>query len=299
MWKNNRLKYLSLSLLTASMIGGSGCGLTGGDVLQRAAGAAIGVSAAYLTPISVQDEIQLGQQMIRQVATEYKEYTANPALVSYVRSIGAKVAANASRKNELNYQFYILDSPEINAFTIPGGSVFITTEALKYIKNEAELAAVLGHEVGHNERKHPVATIRRAMAAQGLAQGALSSGDSAIVQMIASLSLNLILNGYSRTQEKEADETGVVLASKLNYNPQALSGFLNTLLSVYGSNPSKLVQLFETHPGPQERVTNINNFIAKNHITVTAPVTNSTRYTQAVSVLPPKIDLNKANSRPQ
>lgn len=299
MIKNNKFSLAALTFITASMIGTSSCGLTNSEIISRAAQGAINASAAYLTQITPRDEAQIGQQMMRQVASKFKEYTANPALISYVRSVGVQVVKNAVRKNEVNYQFYVLDSPVVNAFTIPGGAVFITTESLKYIKNEAELASVLAHEVGHSENKHTVSTIRRAMAAQGLAEGALRQGDSALVQIIASLSLNLILNGFSRSQEKQADETGVMLASKLGYSTQALSGFLQTLSKLSGGDPSNLVKLFQTHPGSSERITNINNFIAKNRIIITTPVTNETRYKQFISVLPPKIDLKRANTRPQ
>jgi predicted Zn-dependent protease len=296
MLKNKKINNICLSLFTASVIGTSSCAMTGSEIVQRAAGAAINAGSAYLIPISAQDEIQIGQQEIRQVASEFKEYTANPALVSYVRSVGANLVKNATRKNELNYQFYVLDSPVINAFTIPGGSVFITTELLKYINNEAELAAVLGHEIGHNEKKHPVTSIRRAMAAQGLAQGALREGDSALVQIIASTTLNLILNGYSRAQEKEADTQGVLLSTKLGYSPQALTGFLKTLSDATGGEPSKLAKYFQTHPGSNERIANINNFIAQNHITVSTPFTNQAKYKQFVSVLPAKVDQKKVNN---
>jgi predicted Zn-dependent protease len=299
MRKNNKIKYLTLSLFTSSMILTSSCGLTGGEVLQRAAGAAINASSAYLVQITPQDEIQLGQQMSKQVASEFKVYTGNSALINYVRTIGADVVKYANRKNELTYQFYVLDSPVINAFTIPGGSVFVTTEALKYMKNEAELAAVLGHEVGHNEMKHTVSTIRRAMAAQGIAEGALRQGDSALVQIIAGLTLNLILNGYSRSQEKEADQVGVLLATKASYSPLALTGFLQSLSNATGGDPSRIVQLFQTHPGSAERIANINSYIAKNNITVKNPILNEIRFKNNIAVLPPKTDLKTVNTKPQ
>ncbi len=292
MMQNNKIKMFILSAVTASFIGTNSCGMTTSEIVQRAAGAAIGASSAYLTSISPQDEIQIGNQMKAQVFSQYKEYTASPSLVNYVRSVGNKVVAIASRKNEINYQFYILNSPEINAFTIPGGSVFITTETLKYIKNEAELAGVLAHEIGHNEKKHTISSIRRAMAAQGVAQGALSQNDPALVQLVASLALNLILNGYSRGQENEADETGTRFITRLGYEPRALSSFLQTLLSYYGKDPSKFVQLFQTHPGSQVRINNLNTLISKEKLIVSKPILNESVYKQYESVLPPKVKQN-------
>lgn len=290
MVKNKKIRALMLSVTSLAVIGTSSCGLSRSEILARAAQGAIGASVAYLTPITPAQEVQIGQQALREVASQYKEYTANQDLVNYVRSVGNKVIAQATRKNELNYQVYILDSNEINAFTIPGGSIFVTTELLKYIKNEAELAAVIGHEVGHNENKHPVETIKRVMAAQGLAQGALSSNDSGVIQLLAQVSLDLILRGFSRSQEKEADQTGAVLSSKLNYDTDALAGFLRTLLSV-SPDPSGLIKLFSTHPGSQERIDNLNRYITANKITGTAGNTNEATYKKYIAVLPPKAAL--------
>ncbi len=289
-----KTKIIALSLLFASVIATSeGCGLTKAEIAARAAQAAINVGAAYLIQISPQQEAMLGEQMKRQVHQEFKEYTTSPSLVSYIKSVGANVAAIASRRNELNYQFYVLDSPVINAFTIPGGSVFITTEALKYIKNEAQLAGVFAHEIGHNERKHTIDTIRRVLAAQGLAEGAISQNDPALIRLVASLTLNLILNGFSRNQERESDQTGTLLVTKLNYDPLALAGFLETLTSTYGNDPSRLVRLFQTHPGSQERVKDIKAYITKNALKVTNPVVNESTYRKYASVLPPKVDIRK------
>jgi predicted Zn-dependent protease len=288
----NKTKYLVLSLLTVAIPTLSSCGLSKEELLTRAGSAAINAAAAYLTPISTQQEIQIGQQMIGQVAQEFKEYTASPELISYVRSVGAKVVTQAERRNELNYQFYILDNTEVNAFTIPGGTIFITSEALKYIKNEAELAGVLAHEVGHNERRHPASSIKRALAAQGLAEGALREGDSALLQIIGNITLDLILKGFDRNQEKQADETGTSLIAKLNYDPNALSSFLKTLSDLTGGqDSSSIIQLLQTHPGSLERIENLKGYISRNGISVASPVLNEDVYKRAVAVLPPKVAL--------
>lgn len=292
MIKNKKIKALMLSLISIGVLGTSSCGLSRQEIVARAAQGAIAASVGYLTPISPAQEKQIGQQVIREVATQYKEYTANKELTAYIEGVAAKVFAQASRKNELNYQIYILESPEVNAFTIPGGAVFVTTELLKYLKNEAELVSVLAHEVGHNENKHPAETIKRAMAAQGLAQGALSSNDNVLVQLIAQVSLDLILKGFSRAQEKEADLTSAVILSKMQYDTDSLSGFLRTLLTL-SKDPGNFVKLFLTHPGSQERIDNLNRFIASKNIGNPSGATNESVYKRYVSVLPPKVNLKK------
>ncbi|MFN8578527.1 MAG: M48 family metalloprotease [Candidatus Sericytochromatia bacterium] len=292
MLKNKKIKALLLSLVSVSVLGTTSCGLSRQEIVARAAQGAIAASIGYLTPITPAQENQIGAQVIREVATQYKEYTGNKELVNYVRSVADKVFAQASRRNEINYQVYIVDSPEVNAFTIPGGAIFITTELLKYLKNEAELVSVLAHEVGHNENKHPVETIKRAMAAQGLAQGALSSNDNALIQLLAQVSLDLILKGFSREQEKESDQTSAVILAKMNYDTDSLSGFLKTLLTL-SKDPNGFVKLFYTHPGSQERIDNLNRFIASKHIQNSSGITNENTFKKYTSVLPPKIALKK------
>ena len=290
MIKSKKVKALLLSITTLSVLGTSSCGLSRQELVARAAQGAITASIAYLTPISAAQENQIGQQAIAEVAKEFKEYTANADLVNYVKSVGDKVISQANRKNELNYKVFILDSPVVNAFTIPGGAIFITTESLKYIKDESELVGVLAHELGHNENRHPVETIKRSMAVQGLAQGALSANDPAVLRIIAQVSLDLILRGFSRAQEKQADETGAVILSKLSYDTDGLSGFLRSLLSL-SDDPKGLIKLFSTHPGSQERIDNLNKFIANKNIKNENGTNNQSTFAKYMSVLPPKVSL--------
>lgn len=285
-----KINLLLLSALSVTMIGTSSCGMSKEELAARALHGVITGTVAYLTPITPAQEMQIGQEMIKQVATQYREYTANQDLVNYVRGVASKVIEQASRRNELNYQVYILDSTEINAFTIPGGAIFVTTELLKYLNNEAELVAVLGHELGHNENRHPAESLKRAMAAQGLAQGAL--GDSSVLRLLAQGTLDLILKGFSRAQEIESDKTGALILSKLNYNTDSLTGFLKTLMSV-SSDPNGLVKLFSTHPGSQERIDTLNQFLLTQNIKNNSTTTNEETYKRYISVLPSKVNLNK------
>ena len=104
--------------------------------------------------MSEQQEIALGRSSDAEVRKQYKVY-ANPALQSYVDRVGQKVAAHSHRPN-IHYHFTVLDTPEINAFALPGGYVYITRGILAYLNSEAEMAAVLGHEVGHVTARHGV-----------------------------------------------------------------------------------------------------------------------------------------------
>ncbi len=280
------LPALALSLFSTSFVS-----CTREEIIGRATNAAIGAGVGFIQSrlISPAQEVQMGEETRRQVLNQYRLYTASPELVNYVKSVGEKVKQNAERRDELNYRFDIVESNEVNAFTIPGGSIFITTEALKYMRNEAELAGVLGHELAHNEDKHALESLQRAMVAQGVAGGALSQQDNVLVQAAASLTLDLILKGFSRSQEKEADITGARLATSASYDEEGLLGFLQTLSSLSGGDPSGFFKFLLTHPGSEERIALLREFYSETDLEVANPVLGEAEYRQKISVLGPRI----------
>lgn len=266
------------------------------EIINRGIGAAIGAGIGLIQAQSITPEVeaQMGAQVRQQVLQEYKLYSASPALVSYVRGVGEKLASQSVRRNEVNFSFDIVESNEINAFAIPGGGIFVTTELLKYLKNEAELAAVLGHEISHVDAKHTQEALRRAMVAQGIVQGGLS--DSQVLAAVASLTANLILRGFSREQERESDRLGAVLASKFNYDPAAMTGFLQTLLTTEDRTPNRIVGLLQTHPGTEERINLLKSYIAQNNIKVSNPIINAQAYLSAIAPLPAKLPLSASTT---
>lgn len=275
---------LALSLL------GTGFSCTRDEIIGRATNAALGAGVGFVQSklITPAQEVQMGEETRKQVLQQYKLYTRSPELVSYIKAVGAKVSQNAERKDELNYRFDIVESDEINAFTIPGGSVFITTEALKYIRNEAELAGVLGHELGHNEDKHALESLQRALIAQGAIGGSLSDKDNIFLQAAASVTLDLILKGFSRSQEKEADITGSKLATSAQYDEEGLLGFLETLQESSGGEGNGFVRLLLTHPATGERISLLQDYYKANNIQVSNAILGTATYQQKVSVLGPR-----------
>jgi predicted Zn-dependent protease len=210
-----------------------------------------------------------------------------------VQGIGNRLAQRAKRRNEVKYQFYVVESPDVNAFAIPGGGVFLTTEALKYMRNEAELAAVIGHEIGHVDENHGTESIKRAMLLQNVAEGALSSNDPQVVKLLASIVLDLTLKGFSREQEREADRVGVELAVAQSYAPSGLTGFLNTLLQLSGGDPDGLWAFVATHPGSAERIGLLNAYIREKGLQPANPILNEAQYLRQIAVLPPKLKKGK------
>lgn len=287
------LPALALSLLSTSIFS-----CTREEIIGRATNAAIGAGVGFIQSqfITPAQEVQIGQEARAQVLQQYALYTESPELVNYVKSVGAKLIPLTERKDELNYQFDIIKSDEVNAFTIPGGSVFITTEALKYMNNEAELAGVLGHELGHNEDKHALESLQRALIAQGAVGGSLSNKDNIFIQTAASVTLDLILKGFSRSQEKEADITGADLATSARYDEEGLLGFLKTLQEISGGDNNGLLQFLLTHPATGERIALLEEYYKTTNLEVSNPILGAAEYRQKVSVLGPRVMLSQTRT---
>ncbi|HSD61589.1 MAG TPA: M48 family metalloprotease, partial [Burkholderiales bacterium] len=158
-----------------------------------------------------------------EVRKEYGIYE-DPELQAYVSRVGQKLA-RASHRPGISYTFVVVDSPEINAFALPGGYVYVTRGILAYLGSEAELAAVVGHEIGHVTARHGVRQQSAAMAT-GLGVGILGAivpgvGGSA-AQNVADVVSTAVLSGYGREQELEADRLGAQYLARTGYDPQAM-----------------------------------------------------------------------------
>ena len=251
-------KTLLTSVLLALMLSTSGCAqlLIGGLTAAQA-----------LQPISEAQEIQIGQAAAQEVLSDPKTrlYT-DTRTNAYVTAVGERMAARSERPS-LPWEFRILDDPALNAFALPGGQIFITTGALKAMKNEAELAGVLGHEVAHVAHKHGIDKLKQAMVAKGLLIATLGSS-AELLQQAGAIALQLVLNGQGRSAELEADRYGTLYEARENYNPHALGDFLQTISTTSGETPAWLGAL-STHPPLTERLETIRQTIAQNHLSGT------------------------------
>jgi predicted Zn-dependent protease len=173
-----------------------------------------------LVTMSEAQEIALGRQEHPKILEEFGRYD-DEALQLYVNQVGQRIAA-VSHRPQLQYTFTVLDSAEVNAFALPGGYVYITRGIMAYLNSEAELVAVLGHEVGHVTARHAVRQQTGAMATGvgatviGILTG---SGDLANVANMAGTAL---VSGYGRDMELEADDIGAQYLDRLGYDPDAM-----------------------------------------------------------------------------
>lgn len=181
----------------------------------------------------------------------------NDELQRYVNHVGMWLASQTERPN-LKWKFAVVDSPNINAFAMPGGYVFITKGLFDHLRSESELAGVLGHEISHVLRKHHLKAIQSAMgrealgdAAQMVADQKGTTGSQNLLKAFKA-GTELYARGLDKGDEFEADRMGVVIAARAGYNPYGLVGVLQTLAEA--PNDGNLALMFKTHPAPSDRL---------------------------------------------
>ena len=215
--------------------------------------------------MSEQQELAIGREMAPKVLQAYGKYD-DPALQAYVQRVGDKLAAVSHRPN-LVYRFTVVDSTEVNAFALPGGYIFITRGLLAYMNTEAELAGVLGHEIGHVTARHAVRQYTAATAAQlGMTLGGIfvPGMGSNVAQNVMGVLGQAMLSGYGRDHELESDSLGAEYLARTGYDPQAILGVLRTLKAqgdyataqakAEGRQPQTYHGLFASHPDEDTRL---------------------------------------------
>jgi predicted Zn-dependent protease len=237
--------------------------------------------------MSEQQETQEGAKAHKEVLQEYGELN-NPELQAYVTRVGKALAAKSHRPN-LDWHFTVVDSPEVNAFALPGGYIYITRGIMAYLNSEAELAGVVGHEIGHVTARH---SVRQQSTATAVGLGAILG--SILVpgldnQVGASLLQNLgqyLVSGYGRDHELEADRLGAEYIAKTGYNPQAMVEVIGVLKNqeLYdielakqeGREPRRYHGVFETHPSNDARLKQVVGEAKKYQ--VSSPIENRDAY---------------------
>jgi predicted Zn-dependent protease len=186
---------------------------------------------ATTTDADIEAEIQFGRTLAARILGRYPLH-ASQALQRYVGLVGHRLAANCGRP-ELSFAFAVIDSEERNAFATPGGYIFVTSAALGQMRDEAELAGVLGHEIGHVSARHMVKAIGirgvDRSAGAGLASlvgGATAGVRGALQQSLARATEMLFQEGYAAADELEADELGLLIAALSGYEAGGLERFL-------------------------------------------------------------------------
>lgn len=215
--------------------------------------------------MSESQEVSVGRSEDKKVRSQYGIYD-DAALQRYVSDIGQRLAKSSHRPG-LEYQFAVVDSPEINAFALPGGYIYITRGILAYLNSEAELAAVLGHEIGHVTARHSVQQLSAATAASvgaSVLQIFVPQVRNAAGDMLINTLGGALLSGYGREHELEADRLGAEYLARTGYDPQAMIKvvgvlknqelFDNEVAKAEGREPRRYHGLFASHPDNDTRL---------------------------------------------
>lgn len=204
--------------------------------------------------LSEADELAIGQQQDAEIRREMGVYD-DPALQRYVNEIGQEIA-RASHRPNLPWTFTVVDSPAINAFALPGGYIYLTRGILAYLDDEAELAGVLGHEIGHVTARHAAqAYTRQAQANLGLTILSIFVPSTRPFTDLGATGLGVLFLRNGREAEIEADRLGVEYGSGAGYDPAGVPRFLSTLARVNALSERGVPNWLSTHPDPGSRVT--------------------------------------------
>lgn len=232
--------------------------------------AALAVTGCATNPVSGKPNVVMGstqgekeqsRRYYQEIIRAYGLYE-DQALQDYVQMVGMKVAKN-SHLPDWEWKFTVLDDESINAFTTGGGYVYVHRGLLAYMTSEAELAGVLGHEIGHVTARHPARRQTRGILAGVLATGAaIMTGNSAVAQL-ANIGAEAWLQGYGRENEMEADRLGLEYATKTGYRPEAMAEVFKVFKQQEsfelqrakdeGREPRLYHGVFSSHPAPDAR----------------------------------------------
>src|SRR5437868_1133932 len=223
--------------------------------------------------VSESQEIQMGQQADSGVIASIGLYP-DPSLQTYIQALGEKLAATSERP-KLPWPFRVVDDPAVNAFAIPGGFVYVTRGILAHMTSEAELATVMGHEIGHVTARHTAHQIsREQVASLGLAIGSIASSQVSKYAGLASQALGVLFLKFSRENENTADALGVRYSSRANYDSRQMDSVMSMLDRIESGSGGRLPEWLATHPNPGNRIQHINSVLAQTNKDFTGTTIN-------------------------
>ena len=208
-----------------------------------------------LSLVSEKQEIEMGKEGAQAVASTIGLYE-DAELQSYVQSLGERLVAVSERRDS-PWTFRVADDPAVNAFALPGGFIFVTRGILAHLDNEAQLMAVMGHEVGHVTAQHSVEQVsREQLASVGLGVGSALSPEVRRFAGVGAMGLQLLFLKFGRDAERQADKLGLRYALAADYDPREMPKVFETLgrVSDQQEGGERLPAWLATHPDPEERV---------------------------------------------
>ncbi len=215
-----------------------------------------GVQVYQIANLSDREEVSLGQRIDREIRTEVR-ISRDSQAIALVNSIGRELIPY-SKRPDIPWTFQVVEDKDINAFATMGGFVYINTGTIAAADNRAQLASVIGHEMGHIAGKHALEQMKQMAIAQGVAVAA-GVDSNLLVQLGTEIALRL---PNSREAEFDADRRGLTAIAQAGYAPQAMPDFMQKLVRSSNGVPSFL----STHPAAQERIVALNDTIRQNNL---------------------------------
>jgi predicted Zn-dependent protease len=254
------------SLPSIPNIGGSGSHRGNQDDLRNLAD--LGKKAGEIGDLdNPQRQQDLGQSIALVISNQYP-VSKNRDLNEYVNLVGLTVASVCPRP-ELNFTFGVLETPEVGAYSAPGGCIFVTRGALNLMQDESELAGVLAHEVAHVVLNHGIEAVKSAKAKELADTFVEKYGRNyAAYSEYTQAGTDFLLNkSYSQNQERDADSKAVTYLIRAKYDPRGFARFLQRLEQQQSNAPTNLAkQMFSTHPGTHERINNVTRQINQSKV---------------------------------
>jgi predicted Zn-dependent protease len=245
-------------------------------------GQGAGNVAGAFAPLPYDKERDLGGTIAIRAFSRVGPRYADEKLQYYVNLVGLAVARRSERP-EVEYSFAVIASDEINAFAGPGGYIFVTTAAVRAMRNEAELAGVLAHEIAHVTERHMNKMLRQSQAISGLVQiGSALDQNAKAASELARQGEDILFNrGYNRTFEYEADAVGMQLAAASGYDARGLRDFVARI----GQEKGKGGGWLSTHPSSADRVARMNQLLVSQGLVELGGAVNADRFRAATASL--------------
>jgi beta-barrel assembly-enhancing protease len=243
------LPAVACLLALAAVVAGLGAGC-----------ATSGVNQGDVNLISLQEELQLGQQLERDLSQQLS-LNRDSSVNAYVSSLGQRLARQTAL-GELPWEFHVVNDPAVNAFNIPGGHVYVNTGLIAAADSVAELAGVMSHEIAHGAARHGTEQLTRVYGLNLLAGVLLGENPSAYQQILAQVAGGGAVAHYARGAEREADLLGVRYMYDGGYDPQGMVSIFRELLEQRQRRPSSVEQFFSSHPLTENRIDDTQAAIA-------------------------------------
>jgi predicted Zn-dependent protease len=228
----------SYAIAVAVALAAAGCGSSGG------AGG-----------VSLDQEWQLGNQLAAQVQQQV-HLVNDPVALSYIRSVGERIHA-VTPLADRPFNFYIVDDPEVNAFSLPGGHVYVNRGLINKADKADELAAVMAHEISHVVARHAIKQAEQAQEINAIGSILLGNNPNALAQLAGQVLAGGAMARFSRADEKQADDMGLDFMYRAGYDAHGMLDFFQKLLAMEQGGDNAVTRFFRDHPGTNDRIADI------------------------------------------